>query len=386
MKTQSCSGALLCAFFFALELSGFGQGSLTPPAAPTPTMKTLDQIDTHLAQAGEKRVDVNPLPSGSGAYSLISASGSYYLSANIGPVAVYQDGIYIDADNVTVDLNGFTISSVVGGGSGNGITVAPGHTNITIRNGHIRGTTTYSNGTFTAGGFNDGIHADSTTSNIVIDHVTVSRVALVGILANGKSVVIHDCTISTTASTGIYAGSASVRDCQADTCGGTGIYCKVAENSSGSSTATSIGLYANETAHNCHGESVGGDGLTALSASNCYGTTSSGTYGLTANAATSCYGYNSSSGTGLNAYTATSCYAYNSSSGTGLNAYTATGCYAYSNTGSGINTSVAIGCWGYSASGTASVPPFGLIAYIANSCRGYGIGVSESITYKYNMP
>ncbi len=48
MKTQSRSGALLCAFFFAQAMHGFAQGSLTPPAAPTPTMKSLDQIEARM--------------------------------------------------------------------------------------------------------------------------------------------------------------------------------------------------------------------------------------------------------------------------------------------------------------------------------------------------
>ena len=32
-------------FFFAMSMSIFAQGSLTPPGAPAPTMKTLDQVE-----------------------------------------------------------------------------------------------------------------------------------------------------------------------------------------------------------------------------------------------------------------------------------------------------------------------------------------------------
>src|SRR5882757_10456894 len=53
----------------------FAQGSLTPPGAPAPTMKSLDQL--------EPRTDVLKL-SGDGANSyIISQPGSYYLTTNV---------------------------------------------------------------------------------------------------------------------------------------------------------------------------------------------------------------------------------------------------------------------------------------------------------------
>ncbi|MGZ5022930.1 MAG: hypothetical protein ACXWAX_10115, partial [Chthoniobacterales bacterium] len=98
--------------------TAFAQGSLTPPAAPTPTMKSLDQI--------EPRTPISSLP------FTISTAGSYYVTANLTGV-VGQHGITINADNVTLDLGGFEL---IGPGSSVtvGVRVVSGHTDATIRN------------------------------------------------------------------------------------------------------------------------------------------------------------------------------------------------------------------------------------------------------------
>ncbi len=71
MKTQSRSGALLCAFFVAKTISIFGQGSIFPTTAPSvPTMKTLDQVEARTPLAG-------------GTLPVSIGSGSYYLTGNL---------------------------------------------------------------------------------------------------------------------------------------------------------------------------------------------------------------------------------------------------------------------------------------------------------------
>src|SRR5476651_1165640 len=107
---------------FGLSLSTFGQGTLTPPGAPAPTMKSLDQI--------EARTPISSAP------FTISASGSYYLTGNLAVTS--GAGIIIAADFVTLDLNGYTISSTAASAANAGVGLSgSSHHDITIRNGHI---------------------------------------------------------------------------------------------------------------------------------------------------------------------------------------------------------------------------------------------------------
>src|SRR5208337_66021 len=93
MKTKISALAMVSAF--CLLRSAFGQGSLTPPpGAPAPTMKSLDQI--------EARTPIST------PYT-ITQPGSYYLTTNLN--LTEGDAINIETDGVTLDLNGFTISS-----------------------------------------------------------------------------------------------------------------------------------------------------------------------------------------------------------------------------------------------------------------------------------
>lgn len=77
----------------------FAQGSLTPPGAPAPIMKTLDQV--------EPRTPISSLP------FTISQPGSYYLTSNLWATPLMQ-GISIATNNVTLDLGGFTLFGTTG--------------------------------------------------------------------------------------------------------------------------------------------------------------------------------------------------------------------------------------------------------------------------------
>src|SRR6185436_3266817 len=73
------------------------QGLLTPPGAPAPTMKTLDQV--------QPRTPVSAFG------TTLTAPGSYYLTTNLLSGSSTGDGILVRANNVTIDLNGFSIIS-----------------------------------------------------------------------------------------------------------------------------------------------------------------------------------------------------------------------------------------------------------------------------------
>ena len=110
------------------------QGPLTPPGAPTPSMKSLDQI--------EARTPISSLP------FTISSSGSYYLTKNLSVSS--GNAITINASGVTLDLNGFTITSTAASATGTAILINGAFQNITILNGFIQGGVTQNNGSYAA--------------------------------------------------------------------------------------------------------------------------------------------------------------------------------------------------------------------------------------------
>ena len=89
-----------------------------PPGDPAPTMLPLDRV--------EPRTPISSLPFN------ITQPGSYYITGNLGP----SGGITVDADNVTIDLMGFTIAGY-SSGVNHGVYI-DGHKNVEIRNGTIR--------------------------------------------------------------------------------------------------------------------------------------------------------------------------------------------------------------------------------------------------------
>lgn len=147
-------------------------GDLNPPAAPGAggTMKPLDQVEPRIAIPGS----ASPVT-----VLTINQSGSYYLT---GDRHCSGTGIIVNADNVTLDLMGY---SLIGSGSGtyNGIKMN-GRSNIEIRSGTIRA-------------FNTGIYEDDDTGlNFRILEVRCVANALHGIYLFGQGHLIKDCLIA----------------------------------------------------------------------------------------------------------------------------------------------------------------------------------------------
>ena len=291
MKTTPMQFLLAAAVLFATlnpQLSTvFAQGSLTPPGAPAPTMKTLDQV--------EPRTPISSAP------FTITTPSSYYLTTNL--TISGGDAITIATSGVTLDLNGFTIASTAASAAGSGVLLNSGPSDISILNGHILGGVTNNGiGVYSGSGFGYGIYGFP--QNARVSGMSVSGCLYSGIYLNtGDSTVVESCTVRTVGGNGIVAST--IKASVAKDCGGNGISGDQVADCRGECTGSGTGLYAT-TAQNCYGQSSSGTGLFASTAQNCYGYSSSGIGLWSSDIAIGCRGY-SYSGTGLNAYIANSC-------------------------------------------------------------------------------
>ena len=345
-------------------------------------MKTLDQV-----KAG------TPISS---APMTISQPGNYFLTKNL--TVSSGDAVTINADNVTLDLNGFAITSTTPSAAGTGILIANSR-NLTISNGSISGSVTNSGDTFSGAGFKDGIALYGVSYNVLVSRVSVSGVLNTGIqLGLGESTVVDTCQVHTAGGLGIVAGI--VRNSVGSDCGGNGIVGQMVSDSHGISNAN--GIVAVYTASNCIGSGHSGTGISAATAANCYAASDNG-IALSATTASNCKAYSSGSGDAINADRVSNCGGY-SVSGRGILANNVSTSEGITNSGSeglfamdtaenssgtstsgasaiGLHASMAIGCRGYAYEGT------GLAAFIANSSFGQSFsGTGQSVAHAYNMP
>jgi hypothetical protein len=256
MKTlPGWTAILLVTLHFAGVPDSFAQGTLTPPGAPVPTMKSLDQI--------EARTPISALP------FTINSPGSYYLTKSLNVTT--GNGITINAAQVTLDLNGFTISSTASSANGTGIAIASGLGDITIFNGHIKGGVAYLNGTYSGPGFANGIeYSGNAAVNVRVTGISVSACLSDGInLSANAFALVESCTVYTVGGNGIVA--ANVSHSFANQCGNVGIFAPTVSDCYAQSTGSSDAISATN-AHNCEAQNTGsGIGLSAYTASNCYG-------------------------------------------------------------------------------------------------------------------
>ena len=252
------SSLLVVGALVLIPVLAFGQGALTPPGAPAPTMKTLDQVEARV-----------PISQPASFPIVIAQAGSYYLTGNI-TGASNTDGIRISANDVTIDLNGFAM--IGAGGNGDGVNVSTALSNITVRNGVLR----------TWG--HQGMNLEN-ASNLHVESVIVSGGGDFG-LNVGPQTVIRDSIFSSNAGGGVR--SASVKR---------GI--AILNSSANENTGNGFTLVAGATMTNCvaNGNTKVGIQAGSGSAVTSCAAYSNGSFGIVASSGTSvtnCGAYNNS--------------------------------------------------------------------------------------------
>jgi parallel beta-helix repeat protein len=195
---------VVCCVVFVSLYSALGQGTLTPPGPPAPTMKSLNQV--------QPRTPILSLP------ITITSSGSYYLTTNLtGPSGT--NGITIAASHVTVDLSGFTLTGLPGAMMG--VNIPFSQTNIVIANGTIRGWNNLgvfanvSNARFEHLNFSDNgtaLQATSGSGSVVLDCMAINN--LNGFLA-GDACTMERCSVTGSFSAISVGNGCTVKECTA---------------------------------------------------------------------------------------------------------------------------------------------------------------------------
>lgn len=361
----------LCIALLALPSLAHAQGTLAPGGAPAQSMRSLHQI--------EPRSTIGAV-GGSSSTIAITSPGSYVL---LGDVSVASGhAITISSDHVTLDLNGFTLSSTASPAAGVGIYGgSPASSHVRIRNGCISGTGTVSGAGFSGAGFLTGIAG---FAHSFVTDTTVSGVSLSGISLGANSRVLRS-TVRHCGANGITA--TQVADCSVSACHRTGIRSPdneqslvvrsssdsrttgilatvVADSRAASSTATGIDT---TIVRDSYGQASNGYGIKTTLALNCTGrtllNTSGESAGLSADIAVNSYGSTAAPySVGLSArLAALNCTGANTAAGQALEVTTGVAAFCRGNISGGSATGYyaiealnAIGCT--ASGGTISAP------------------------------
>jgi hypothetical protein len=190
MRPRSLAGvAALAAGATAALLAG----PLDPPDGPVaPTHKTLTQVEPR-TPIDQSRVPV-----------LIAERGSYYLTEDLQPVGFNDPVVSIVADDVTLDLNGFTIigASEVGQATA-GIEISD-NDNVVIRNGTVKEC------------FGHGVTGSGNLDTVVsIERLQILNNAGTGIYFPSGYARVIDCTAFSNGESGIFCYAILAHGCVA---------------------------------------------------------------------------------------------------------------------------------------------------------------------------
>jgi parallel beta-helix repeat protein len=296
MKSQFKHAGLVLLLLTALnsQLStAHAQGSLTPPGAPAPTMKSLAQV--------EPRTAITSLP-----YT-ISQPGSYYVTTNL------SGNITIAASGVTLDLMGFELVYDLG----TGIYISGSRSNLVIRNGTVRGCGFYGVDAFDA-------------SNSRVERLNVLSSASSGIRA-GTGNTVNDCVSQRNGTDGISTGLGStISGCTALNNGFRGIFADTGSTVSGCSARGNsfdgIRVGSRSTVSGCSSANNSANGFTVGDGSTVIGCTAS----------SNSVGISATSGCTIKDSTASVNFDDGIQVGSGFGGTTIRGCTARGNAGDGI--------------------------------------------------
>ena len=169
------------------------QGPLVPTGEPASSMRTLAQI--------EPRIPIESLTGDSTAQYVINSSGSYYLSVGNLTGVSGKATIAINADGVSIDLNGFSLV----GGRTRGVEIRGAYSNLAIRNGGI----------YSCSAAGVGISTGNAPTGVLLEHLTIASVSGAGIdLTAGNAITVSHCSVSGAVS-GIVIGNtgSTVQNC-----------------------------------------------------------------------------------------------------------------------------------------------------------------------------
>jgi parallel beta-helix repeat protein len=166
-------------------------------------MKTLDEVEARII------VHASSTPGNATNSFIINAPGSYYLTGNI-TGAPGKHGISIQANDVTLDLNGFALIGV-GGGASRGVNVPLAQSGFCIHDGSVRG--------WTSGGVQAGAAVTLAERLRLSDNV-----GAIGLVV-GNGSMVKDCVATGNATGFSLPDRTQVSDCIATVNTGVGFDC-----------------------------------------------------------------------------------------------------------------------------------------------------------------